>query len=161
MLNALVIKGPVAKQLQKIVHRADLHPIPYGQLQMRVQMHERGLPVGLIKNKRNTIEIPVGYAVTYTCEEVLPGHPCRHLSVSGPNELPASEAVMFLMRLIGYQMPIMECRVWTEPLVNTHPMSEGEFVRQRYAVNVLEPMAGDWEAFNQYLATQANTETIH
>jgi len=58
----------------------------------------------------------------------------RPISVSGPNQLPAPQAVELLMKFMGFQHAILEAMVWTE-----------QVGPDRHAVNVLEPVSGDWE----------------
>lgn len=77
-----------------------------------------------------TMDIPLGYRVTYTVEDQPIGL-CKHLSVSVPKrgKSPHPLAVQEIMKLFKFDRPLEQCKIWTE-----------EYEKGFTAVNVVEPV---------------------
>jgi hypothetical protein len=78
-----------------------------------------------------TIDIPMGYAVTYTIETGHPAGPCRHMSMSvtTPSRMPSPEAVNLIAEYLGFVGGYEACTCWIE---NVGP--------NKQAINLIQPL---------------------
>lgn len=126
----LIIDGGVREALRAIVARAAADPVPLEVV--------RGLAAGALfpedVSRGKTLDIPAGFHVVYTHEHQAHGV-LRHLSVSIdlPGRVPHPAAVQMIMEEVGFILPLAECWAWEEPCGN-----------DRRAINVVEPLDGDW-----------------
>lgn len=134
-MHALIIDKHAHAKLEALRAVAEAHVVSFASMYQQFTEHEaRGKrPPKDPPNVDRTVMLKVGYSCTFTVEEHREGVPCRHISVSGPNQLPAPQAVEMLMQIMGFQNDLLSCKVWTE-----------EVGPDRIAVNVLEPVHGDW-----------------
>jgi hypothetical protein len=135
MIHALVINTHANTKLQALRATAEANVVSFAEMYRRAAEFEArgGRQEGEQGRSDMTVFLRVGYACTFTVEEHRQGVPCRHLSVSGPNQLPAPQAVEMLMKIMGFQNDLLVCKVWTE-----------EVGPDRHAVNVLEPIGDNW-----------------
>lgn len=135
-MHALFITTRSKARLDKLREKAEREVVLFPDMYRRAMAFQArgGRQEGERGRSDMTVFLRVGYSCTYTVEEHRPGVPCRHISVSGPNQLPAPQAVEMLMKIMGFQHDLLDCKVWTE-----------EVGSDRHAVNVLEPMHDeDW-----------------
>lgn len=137
-MRGLLLIGPDEQRaLADLTERAAASPTPYATMKALAEATARGQQNLGDLNRGLTVELPVDYTVTLTCEEHQPGVMCRHVSV-GLRTLqgrgPTPEAVNMVLAALGFtaRCGVVECLVWTEPL------ADGTF-----AVNVVEPLSGD------------------
>lgn len=83
-----------------------------------------------------TTVLPMGFPVIYT-HEAQPKGLFRHLSVSVELEgrVPHPEAVRMIMQEFGFINDLEQCLFWEEKVGQN----------ARTAINVIEPLDGDWE----------------
>ena len=138
--HALVVGKEDGRRIIALRDHALQHPVPFAQVRARRTLHHvvtllNPLGVSTI-GEATAIDLPVGYRMNYEVEEVAPGCLVRHLTVSGPLDVPHPEAVGFLMWMLHFRNAIDNCMVYTEPVAPTPRASE------RIAVNVVEPLEG-------------------
>lgn len=122
--------------IAELIAKAALRPTPLENMK-RAAEHKRTTGDAFnAMNEAATIDIPLGYAVTYTHEE-QPGAVCRHMSVStagapgtGPNPL----AVGMLMQEFGFKNDLSGAFSYLDTL------RDGRLV-----INVIEPLDGNME----------------
>lgn len=129
-LLPLIIDDAVREELRTVVARAAADPVSLEQLHALVAGEL--LPEEVSRGK--SLGIPAGFHVVYTHEHQANGV-LRHLSVSIdlPGRVPHPAAVQMIMEEIGFILPLAKCQSWVEPCGN-----------DRRAVNVVEPLDGDW-----------------
>ena len=91
-------------------------------------------------NEASTIDLPLGYAVTYTHEE-QPRAVCRHISISTdgqPGTGPSPYAVSAIMTEFGFKNTLENAFTYLDTL------RDGRLV-----VNVIEPLDGNMESLRQ------------
>jgi len=130
---ALVITPEIREQMRKVVAHAKANPTSLETLALLVAGELQPDHV----NEGKTLDIPMGFHVVYTHEH-QPNGILRHLSVSIVLEgrVPHPEAVRMIMREIGFLLPLEQCLFWEEPCGGNN-----------VAINVVEPLDGDWAAF--------------
>lgn len=79
-----------------------------------------------------SIDVPVGYTVTFSIELEHPCGNCRHMSMSTPSEdhAPHEYALWMVAKELGFWGAITDCVSWFEPL-------DG---RPGIAVNLVQPI---------------------
>lgn len=132
-MRVLVLPDPKVIALKA---KAEACPIP---LDVVTKLFKEGLPAGPHPFDPFTVDILGGYRITFTLETQRHGV-CRHLSVSADakDRLPHKPVVMALMGELGFLLSLNDCKVWLE-----------ETTTRGAAVNVLEPVGGDWGPFMQ------------
>lgn len=118
--------------LTDLWQRAAADPIDMPQL-LRVLENRAGKRWHKKRMTRLSVEIPVGFLVTFSIETGHPAGTCRHMSMSSPraDRVPSPEAVEMVMSHLGFSGGIAACTaVWLEDL-------EGH----GQAVNVVQPVA--------------------
>jgi hypothetical protein len=121
-VSHLVITPATVAAISHLADRA--HSSPYTLVHTR-KLFRTPLP-------ERSLIVPHGHRVTFTVGQFRPGWRCRHLMVSGPRQWPAPYDVYKLMELFGFRGKWDECFTWADG----HP--------NRRAVNVVEPLDGDW-----------------
>lgn len=134
-MHALIITKHAHAKLEALREVAEANVVPFQEMYRRNQEFQArgGRQPGEMGRSDMTVMLRVGYSCTYTVEEHRPGVSCRHISVSGPNQLPHPKAVTMLMKIMGFQRELLDAMVWTEDVGGG-----------RMAINVLEPVSGDW-----------------
>jgi len=155
--HALVVGREDGRKVIALRDQALAAPVPLAQVRARRQLHTVVTelnPLGISSIGESTaIELPVGYRMNYSVEEVAPAMLVRHLTVSGPLDVPHPEAVGFLMWMLHYRHAIDQCLVYTEPAPAT------PHARERVAVNVVEPLKGSVDAMLEALIDEIEMET--
>lgn len=82
-----------------------------------------------------SVDIPVGFLVTFSIELRHPAGTCRHMSMSTATKdrTPTPEAVWMIAEELGFNAGLHACRVWLEDLKR----GEGRAV----AINVVQPVS--------------------
>ena len=122
MMHALVIDHDAEAKLVALRKLAEENVVRFADMYRRsleeAARKEHGGPRPEDPHPGHTVMLRVKYSCTYTVEEHRPALPCRHISVSGPNDLPAPSAVALLMKFMGFQTALMDAKVWTEEVEN-------------------------------------------
>ena len=131
----LVIDEAVRAKMRAVVALAEGRPIPLEVLQVLA----RGEPPPSDLNADFTFDIPMGFTVTYTHEAQEKGL-LRHLSMSvhRKGRVPHPVAVQMVMEEMGFIHKLEDCITWPEAV--------GGGVE---AINVVEPLDGDWAPFGR------------
>jgi len=134
----LVIGTDEKRAISDLIRKATEDRVSYTTMLELVQKCERGEadPTG---NRDKKITLPHGYHVVFTIEEHAPNAPMRHISISvdaAPGLLPSPYAVAAIMQEFEFINNLENCIVGLEAI-------GGGF----QAVNVLEPLNGDWTPF--------------
>lgn len=126
----LAIDPSVRERMREIVALANERPIPLETIKLLAAGEP--MPKGL--HDDFTLVVPMGFPVIYT-HEVQPKGIFRHLSMSVALEgrVPHPEAVRVVMQEMGFLNALEDCLFWEE--------AAGGGVT---AINVLEPLDGDW-----------------
>lgn len=134
MTRALIIGPAEQEAIAALIAKAAAHVTPLEQVRRGAEFRDKTGVGSNAYNEASTIDIPMGFSVTYTHEE-QPGAVCRHMSVSvlgqpshGPNPLMVSE----LMKAFGFKNPFGRVPIWLDTLED-----------KRVVVNVVEPLDGD------------------
>lgn len=133
----LIIDNQARALISVSMAHAMRSPVSHAALVEISEMAKKNPVGGLVLNRDHTVPIPACYTATYTVEEQMPGVLFRHLSVAiidgqpdrGPHPLVMDE----IMREYGFHNDRENVQGWLETL------EDG-----RLAVNVLEPLDGDW-----------------
>lgn len=129
-LRPLVI-GPQEKQaLAALATLAAEHPVDMRRLMDATKTGE-GKHRHMMQMTMQTIELPVGYSVTFSIEDEHPIGRCRHMSMSVDvaGKLPNPAAVWMVARELGFWGELGDCDgVWPETL------------RQGEAINLVQRM---------------------
>ncbi len=119
-------------QIEKLKQNAEKNVVPFEE----VKKLSKGDPLTIPGDDENhTILIAPYYKAVYTHEEQQHGI-LRHLSISSNiSEYPPQELVIVLMNDLGFINSIDKCAVWPENFGSDSCI----------AINVVEPIDGDWE----------------
>src|SRR5215471_15295322 len=116
-MTALLLGPDERERLQRLRELAAAHPVDMAVVMQRLQT-KGGHRLHMRRMARQTICLPVDYAVTLSIET---GHPCgtaRHLSVSIEKDgrLPLPEAVWMIAEELGFVGALEGCALWLEKL---------------------------------------------
>lgn len=138
--RALMIGAKEREAIADLIAKAALRVTPFDQMERAAAFRSRTGDGFNAMNEAATIDIPLGFAVTYTHEE-QPGATCRHMSVSvdgkagtGPNP----HAVAAIMEAFGFKNQFGAAAMWTDTL------RDGRLV-----INILEPLDGNMESLRK------------
>lgn len=115
-------------------------PVEMTGLRERIETAD-GKRAHMDRMHRHTVEIPVGFLVTFTIETGHPIGACRHMSMSSPRQgkVPSPEAIQWVCDELGFVGKVVAedstCHVWIEDLLR------GDGQRREKAVNVVQPIA--------------------
>ena len=131
----LVINPEVEARARAIVALAETRPIPLEVNQLLAAGNP--IPKGIYDDF--TMRVPMGFTVIYT-HETQPVALLKHLSMSVDlaGRVPHPEAVRMMLELFGYVTPLEDCLVWPEDCGGGQA-----------AINVLEPVDGNWDALRK------------
>ena len=149
------------EMIKKVIKLAEEKPTPFEILKELAEGYERKPAPGGGRNSEFTLYFPqpgievsivsrdftniIGspeFCVTYTHEEQSHNILCRHMSVSIniPNQLPTKDNIREFMKLYGFKNRLERCYVWSEKF--------SDF--EQKAINVVEPVSGDFNEIEQY-----------
>jgi hypothetical protein len=131
-MSALMIGPGEKKAIAALIEKAKKHRFSY----QRMREYASGArPINRKLMSDLTILIPAGFTVTYSIEDHAPKVPCHHLSVAAPraDRVPNEFAIAMILREFGMMMPLDQSQVYPE-----------EFEPNRIAINVIQPVDGDW-----------------
>lgn len=131
-----LILGPLEKaKITALREKAAFSPIPESEMQERAAAYAEGRQISGFNEY--SIELPVGFRLTFTIEQHRPG-PMRHMSMSSsrPGSTPHPEMVKMVMSELGYINPLERC------IVTEEPTDIGSI-----AINVIEPLDGNFRPF--------------
>lgn len=133
--NPLIIDAQAHALVYALIAHATHHTIDHAALKQRHDAFANGEEVQPYFEHR--IHLPLSYLATFTIEEQIPGIMFRHLSVAlasgSEGQAPHPDIVGEIMAEFGFHNDRENVHGWIEPL------EDG-----RCAVNVLEPIDGDW-----------------
>lgn len=152
MSPSLIIDNQARALMSVALSDAHQNVIPYSTVRSRAEALENGSGASPLPMDRDrTVQLPTCYEATYAIEEHAPGVPCRHLCISmigdaesGPHPMVVDE----IMREFGFQGSREDVVGWLQMLDDN-----------RFAVNVLEPVDGDWEKLTSSNVAPHNTST--
>lgn len=130
-MTVLLIDPVVRERLRALCVLAQAHPVDMLSLIERL-----GTEAGKVEHMgamtAQTVEIPVGFWVTFSIEH---NHPCgsaRHMSVSvgRADRAPNPHAVWMVAQELGFWGTLEDTTVWPEPLLG----------HRSVAINVVQPM---------------------
>jgi hypothetical protein len=121
-MRPLLIDDATRTKLEQVKAHAAANPFSIDD--MRELMTGRQVPAG--DREGFSFEIPVGFRVVYTVEDHPSGR-FKHISISvdDPKVAPSPEAVKYIMKEMGFEFSLEQCKVYIEEPIP--------------AVNVLEP----------------------
>jgi hypothetical protein len=117
-MRALLIGPDEKAKLAALAKLAEEHPVDMPSVMERIKTGE-GKHRHMMQMAVRTVEIPMGYSVTFSVEDGHPVGRCRHLSVSldDPKKAPHPAAVWSIACLLGFWGELCECDgVWWEKL---------------------------------------------
>lgn len=132
MGTPLVIEEEVRSQIKACVELAEANPVDMPSLMERIKDPEQKR-LHMAQMTRQTIDIPVAYAVTFSIERGHPCGDCRHMSMSVQREgrIPSPIAVWMIAQEFGFWGIIEDvAAMWVEDL-----QGHGK------AINVVQPLA--------------------
>jgi hypothetical protein len=124
----------VMARIEEVRDWAAAHPVPYEEV-YRLYEAYKATGVSRIPPPESRLTIPQGFRVAYGHELSSKGTVLHRVCVVSPGEVPPQAAIGVIMKAFGFVNPPVNCKIWM------NPVSEG-----RYAVNVLEPLDGDWRS---------------
>lgn len=122
--------------ISELIEKAERNVTPMEALERAAKFKAQRGGAFNAMNEANTIDLPIGFAVTYTHEQ-QPGAVCRHLSVSvdgRPGMGPNPHAVEQIMAEFGFKNTLREVFAHVETL------RDGRLV-----INAIEPLDGNME----------------
>jgi hypothetical protein len=129
----LILTNDTDARAEDIIAWAEANPVPFATVQARFSAYQlSGVPV--VPPPQGHMPVPEGFEVGYWHELHSRGFPLRRLWMTAPGEMPPAAAVQVMARLFRFVNPLVDCKVWLNKID-----------RRRYAVNVLEPVSGDWD----------------
>lgn len=137
MNRALMIGAKEREAIKGLIEKAALRPTPLDAVKRAAGYKKRTGDAHNPMNEAATIDLPIGFEVTYTHEE-QPGAVCRHMSVSvdgKPGTGPNPHAVAMIMQEFGFVNP------FGQTYMTTSTLRDGRLV-----VEVIEPLDGNMEA---------------
>lgn len=130
-MRALLIGPDERKALQDLAARAADAPVYMPTLTQRIKTPE-GKAAHMEQMTAQSVDIPMGYGVTFSIEVGHPLGACRHLSVyinDAPDKLPHPAAVWAIAKELGFWGEIEQCDgIWPEKL------------RQGQSINLVQRM---------------------
>lgn len=83
---------------------------------------------------KQSVDIPVGFMVTFSVETGHPAGRCLHMSMSSAHagRTPTPEAVWMIAELLGFRGSLKDCAIWEEELLRGP--------KRRMAINVVQPI---------------------
>jgi hypothetical protein len=117
-MNALIIGPEADDALTALRTLAHDHPVGMAVL-MEALKHRAGKAAHKIQMTRQTVEIPVGYMVTFSIETGHPGGTARHMSMStaAAGRIPNEHAIWMVAERLGFTKGSEnKCAMWLEEL---------------------------------------------
>ena len=138
--RALMIGARERSAISELIEKAERRVTPLADMARAAEQKKRTGNAFNAMNEASTIDLPIGYAVTYTHEE-QPGAMCRHMSVSvdgAPGTGPNPHAVESIMAEFGFKNPLQQAFTYLDTL------RDGRLV-----INVIEPLDGNMESLRK------------
>jgi hypothetical protein len=132
MSRALIIFEAQRELLQGLREEAASHPIDMPAV-AKLILTPQGKRQHMNQMNRQSLEIPVGYLVTFSIERGHPCGVCRHMSMSSSNGLPSPHAVWLIAEELGFLGGLSACTLWEEDL-QRGPQ------QRAIAINVVQPL---------------------
>ncbi len=125
-MRALIIGQEEKQKLQALVAHAEKNIFSIDDLldTFNKELSPAGELAGFV------CDIPNGYKVVFSINRTPAGN-LRHLSVSvdTPGRMPSPESVEMIMKEIGFENGMMNCKLWLEDIGENHK-----------AINIVEPI---------------------
>lgn len=127
-------------EISELIEKAERRVTPLADMARAADHKKRTGDAFNAMNEASTIDLPIGYAVTYTHEE-QPGAVCRHISISvdgAPGTGPNPHAVEAIMTEFGFKNSLQSAYAHVDTL------RDGRLV-----INVIEPLDGNMESLRK------------
>ena len=124
-------------EISELIEKAEKRVTPLADMERAANFKKKTGDAFNAMNEASTIDLPLGYAVTYTHEE-QPRAICRHISISTdgkPGTGPSPHAVSAIITEFGFKNPLERAFTYLDTL------RDGRLV-----VNVIEPLDGNMES---------------
>ena len=133
MATPLIIGSDQEAAFRALKRYAAEHVVDMNKLMPALET-EKGKRKHLEKMSQQTLEVPMGFRVTYSVERNHPAGTCRHLSMSAPakDRVPSPEAVWMVAEYFGFKGGLAACAVWEEELER----GDG----RQIAINIVQPL---------------------
>jgi len=118
MIGTPFLLGP--NEIEALTHLADMaaqHPVDMTGLMERLKKPQEKRK-HLKQMSKQTVYLPVAYAVTFSIEHGHPAGSARHMSMSVNREgrVPNEHAVWMVAEQLGFTGDLRSCTVWLEDL---------------------------------------------
>lgn len=140
MQRALMIGARERASISELIEKAEHSVTPLEAVKRASEHKARTGAAFNAMNEASTIDLPLGYAVTYTHEQ-QPGAVCRHMSISvdgKPGTGPSPHAVQAIMTEFGFKNELPAAYSYIDTL------HDGRLV-----INVIEPLDGNMESLRK------------
>lgn len=140
MLRALMIGARERAEISDLIVKAEKRVTPLDAMARAAEHKRKTGDAFNAMNEAATIDLPLGYAVTYTHEQ-QPGAVCRHISVSvdgKPGTGPSPQSVASIMTEFGFKNAMQDAFTYIDTL------RDGRLV-----INVIEPLDGNMESLRK------------
>jgi hypothetical protein len=132
---ALLLGPEHIEALRRLREEAVRKPVDVRTLRSRLAT-EKGRTAIRDQMTAQTVEIPVGYLVSFSIEIGHPDHGvARHASMSVEGHSPIREAIWWIVRELGFVGCLDDCYIWNERLIG-----HGEVVNVAQLVSISAPM---------------------
>lgn len=130
-MRALVLGPPQVEALRELHAEAAARPVDMPLVVVQLETAE-GKALHMAQMTAQSIELPIGFLVTFSFETGHPVGDCRHMSISvdtaAEGKLPHPAAIWEVAKQLGFTGALTDCKVWVEQL-NGHIQ----------AVNLVQP----------------------
>jgi hypothetical protein len=118
MATPLFIDDTVRAAFTALREQAAKTPVDMRTIVARMKNRE-GKRAHMRQMTRQTVELPFGWAVTFSIEIGHPGGAARHMSLSSPAQgrIPTPEAVWMVAEELGFTSGLEACMVFPEELL--------------------------------------------
>jgi hypothetical protein len=130
-MSVLIFDADIREGIRHLCEFAFSQPVNMPEVVERLKTPE-GRKEHRAQMTRQTMEIPVGYLVTFSVETGHPCGTCRHMSMSVHREgrVPHPAALWEVAKEFGFWGALQKCAIWEEELAG-----------HGIAINVVQPVA--------------------
>jgi hypothetical protein len=106
-----------AARLERLRIFAVTHPLYMPQVRALMRTLE-GEKLHMKAMAEHSVELPLGYLVTFSIETGHPFGTCRHMSMSSsvPSMAPSAQTAWMVAQRLGFVVGVHRCDVWIEEL---------------------------------------------
>ena len=116
-MTVLVLSHDTNVELAELLAAAAANPVDMKVL-TEAMKHVAGKAAHKMQMTRQTIEIPIGFMVTFSIETGHPGGTARHMSMSidKHGRIPNEHALWIVAERLGFVGDLNDCVMWVEDL---------------------------------------------